>query len=66
MGRGVAGKSILGGPKMLAEGGGVPINFFEEEGGKVACRNILEGGKVPGFFYPNSRPNFGLTQPILP
>ena len=34
--------------------GEVPINFFEEEGGKIACRNILEGGKVPGVFDPNS------------
>ena len=51
----------IGGAKNVCRGG-VPINFFEEEGGKIACQNILEGGKVPGFFYPNSRPNFGLTQ----
>ena len=38
-----------GGQKCLPRGG-VPINFFEEEGGKIACRNILEGGKVPGVF----------------
>ena len=40
----------IGGAKNVCRGGGVPINFFEEEGGKIACRNILEGGKVPGVF----------------